>query len=241
MSADGFLPAGGLAAGIAAAAARAASRRIEPEHRRTHAPVHKHSRLAGRFEATFWGPFDPRDKSRFMQAAERFERVNRKPGSRYGPLGMVALEVLRELMRLVDFKTGRLEPAIETIMGRLRRCRDAVVRALARLRDHGFLDWLRRYEATGEAGSRGPQVKQITNAYTLMLPKAALRLLGAAFGPAPAPVDEEERRAAMVAQARAYAVDDPQNPDGAVGRAAQTLGRKVAERESAKRTESGLG
>jgi hypothetical protein len=31
-------------------------------------------------------------------------------------------------------------------MGRVKRSKDAVVRALANLRTHGFLDWLRRWE-----------------------------------------------------------------------------------------------
>ncbi|HRM75333.1 MAG TPA: helix-turn-helix domain-containing protein, partial [Paracoccus sp. (in: a-proteobacteria)] len=53
---------------------------------------------------------------------------------------------------LVDFRTGRLEPAIETLMRMLRRSRDAIVRALKALRSHGFLDWLRRYVPTGNEG-----------------------------------------------------------------------------------------
>ncbi len=128
-----------------------------------------------------------------MLAAERLERVGREPGKRNGPLGPVGLEVLRELLRLVDYRTGRLDPAITTLMDRLRRSKDAIVRALANLRAAGFLDWIRRYEPTGNA--EGPQVKQISNAYRLSLPPAAVRLLGAWAKPAPIPDDEAQRRA----------------------------------------------
>ena len=142
---------------------------------RPHEPIRRHSRARGRCEAVFWRPFDPRQTPRFMLAAERFERQGRQKGRRSGPLGFVALEVLRDLLRLVDYRTGRLEPSLETLMVRLRRSKDAIVRALANLRAHGFLDWLRRWEPTG--ATEGPKVKQATNAYRLVLPPAAARLL----------------------------------------------------------------
>jgi hypothetical protein len=77
-------------------------------------------------------------------------------GERTGPLGSVAIEVLEFFVNLVDFRTGRLEPSLTTIMGKVRRSRDAVVRALKALRAHGFLDWLRRYEPTGRTKDRPP-------------------------------------------------------------------------------------
>ena len=97
-------------------------------------PVRRHSRPQGRVEAVFWRPFRPKDVARHLLAAERFERAGKKPGKRTGPLGAVALEVLRELLRLVDYRTGRLEPALTTLMARTRRSKDAVVRALSALR-----------------------------------------------------------------------------------------------------------
>lgn len=158
----------------------------------SHQPVRRHSRRAGSCEAIFWRSFDPRDVGRYMLAAERFERTRREKGKRVGPLGSVALEVLRELLRLVDYKTGRLDPSLETLMRRCRRSKDAVVRALANLRRHGFLDWLRRYRPTDNDGF-GPQVVQTTNAYRVLLPPAAARLLGA-IGAAPPPPDDAQQR-----------------------------------------------
>lgn len=49
-------------------------------------------------------------------------------------------------------KTGQLDPSIETLMRKLKRSRDSIVRALNALRAHGFLDWLRRYVPTGSEG-----------------------------------------------------------------------------------------
>lgn len=119
-----------------------------------------------------------------MLAAERFERTRRKKGERCGPLGPVGLEVLRELLRLVDFRSGRLEPAILTLCSRLKRSKDAIVRALANLRANGFLDWIRRWRADSDG-----MIKQTTNAYRIVLPPAAIALLGALAMVPPAPDD----------------------------------------------------
>ncbi|MEP6647970.1 MAG: helix-turn-helix domain-containing protein, partial [Saprospiraceae bacterium] len=179
-------------------------------------PVRRHSRPKGRFEGMFWRPFKPKDVARFLTAAERFERAGKKPGARNGPLGTVAIEVLRELLRLVDYRTGRLEPALLTLMARTRRSKDAVVRALAALRRYGFVDWVRRYIPTGNRGP-GPQVQQTSNAYRLALPPAAERLLGRAGEDAPMPDDYahalETRQAERQAQ---LAGTDPEERNAAL-------------------------
>lgn len=210
--------------------------------RRTGEPVRRHSRPHGR-EGLFWRPFNPQDRARYMLAAERFERVGREPGKRNGPLGPVGLEVLRELLRLVDYRTGRLDPAIQTLCDTLRRSRDAIVRALANLRAAGFLDWLRRYEPTGNA--EGPQVRQISNAYRLSLPAAAARLLGRMFKPAPIPDDEQQRRAtdagdvaAMIAGLPLYEQPAQLIEDPELAEILSRMARGVLARESAKQTES---
>lgn len=211
--------------------------------RRTWEPIRHSSRPTGR-EGLFWRPFDRRQRGRFMLAAERYERTRREKGKRNGPLGPIGLEVLRELLRLVDYRTGRLDPAITTLMQRLRRSKDAVVTALKNLRAAGFLEWLRRYEPTGNA--EGPQVRQISNAYRLSLPGAALRLLGRLATPAPLPDDDRHRREAQAAEAGAMIDGLPlwEQPAQLVGDESlvailSRLGRAVAERESAKQAESG--
>ena len=210
-------------------------------------PIRRHSRPLGRCEGTFWRPFDPKDTGRFLTAAERYERAGRKKGERSGPLGAVALEVLRELIRMVDYRTGRLEPALTTIMRRVKRSKDAVVRALANLKKHGFLDWMRRWEPTGDTQG-GPPVKQATNAYRLFLPPAAVALLGRLASPAPLSEDiehaEAAKKAAVVAMVDGLPLDEQPAAAGATGplaAALSRLGRGLMRRdcESAKRSESG--
>ena len=156
--------------------------------------------------------------------------------------------MLDYLGNLVNFRTGRLDPSLDFLMGKLRRSRDAIVRALKALRDHGFLDWLRRFEPTGIEG-RGPQVRQVSNAYRLSLPRHAAAMLGRFFQPAPAPEDHaqaQEIRAAELAAHRAAASElertrldvDPDDPIGAaLLRFAQSRALRT-ERESARQAES---
>lgn len=209
--------------------------------RRTGAPIRRHSRAVGRCEGGFWRPFRAGDAGRYMLAAERFDRSGRERGRRNGPLGPVGLEVLRELLRLIDYRTGRLEPSLQTLMTRLRRSRDAIVRGLASLRAAGFLDWLRRWEPTGAKEGEGPTVKQASNAYRLALPPAAARLVPTL---APVPADEAQRaidraadRAAMIDALPLWEQGSAMttSPLGAV---LDRLGAAVARCESAGRTES---
>ena len=210
-------------------------------------PVRRHSRPQGRVEGVFWRPFRPKDVGRFLTAAERFERTGKKPGERSGPLGTVAIEVLRELLRLIDYRTGRLDPALTTLMRRTKRSKDAVVRALAALRQHGFVDWVRRYVPTGNKGA-GPQVQQTSNAYRLALPPAAERLLGRSGQDAPLPEDLEHAHEARQAERRAQlAAVAPEERNAALfgsggmadafSRIERALGQR-RERESAKQSES---
>lgn len=215
--------------------------------RRSGQPVRRHSRMAGRCEGMFWRRTSRQEVRQIVLAARRYELAGRQPGGRNGPLGFVALEVLEYLAHRVDFRTGRLEPALDTMQQVLKRSRDAIVRALKALRDHGFLDWLRRYEPTGNEG-RGPQVRQISNAYRLSLPKRAAALLGRYFGKAPTPADAlhiQEQRAAEIEAHKAslslaelplFAIED-EGLAAALSRLGAVLDAKK-ERESASRSES---
>lgn len=173
-----------------------------PKVRRTFQPVRRNSRHAGEREHRIWRPLgrNAREGRRFaaavMKAAEFYELRNKQGGKKNGPIGHVGLEVLRALFRFVDFKTGRLEPAIATICERIRRSRAAVVSALARLKEHGFLDWIRRTEPTDNVGA-GPQVRQITNAYGFdlaRLPRSAAAWAKKVLGIGQPPPDCEDGR-----------------------------------------------
>ena len=143
-----------------------------------------------------------------LLAAKRYELAGRQAGRRRGPLGHVGLEVLELLANLVSHRSGRLEPAITYLMGKLKRSKDAVVRALAALREHGFLDWLRRHERVEVLeDAPGPRVRQVSNAYRLSLPTRAAQLLGhwlSSSSPLPDDVAQErEDRAAWLREHKA--------------------------------------
>lgn len=210
-------------------------------------PVRRHSRLKGRFEGTFWRPFKPEDVGRYLDAARAFDKAGKKPGDRKGPLGLVAIEVLRALLEKVDYATGRLDPELATLAAMVPASKDTVVRALAALRRHGFVDWIRRYEPTGNTGP-GPRVKQASNAYRLALPPAAARLLGLRGRKAPLPDDLVHARAEREAEFKRHlAQAEPEERNatlfgrGALASAFSRFERAVAsksKRESDRRSES---
>lgn len=208
-------------------------------------PVRRNSREAGKCEAMFWRRTNRQDVRRIVLAARRYEIANKEAGKRNGPLGAVAIEVLELLANLVDYKSGRLEPSIDTMMNKLRRSRDAIVRALKALRSHGFIDWLRRYVPTDNEGA-GPQVKQTSNAYRLILPAKGEAALGRYGEAPPPPEDHEQRVAAQAAILEEYrkSLDLDQlalfeTGDNPLGRALARLGKFVQQRESARQTEPG--
>ena len=208
---------------------------------RCRTPVRRGSRLVGR-EGTFWRPVKRKDARRIVLAAKVYERAGRGRGQRSGPLGPIAVEVIELLANIVSARTGQLDPSIETMKRKLNRSRDAIVRALAALRRHGFIDWLRRYVPTGN--ETGPQVRQASNAYRLALPERALRLLGGYGEPAPIPDDfaqllneRDAERERMVAQLSFADRVRHKVEDGPLADALARLGRAVQQRESAERGE----
>lgn len=207
-------------------------------------PIHRNSRRKGSCEASFWRGTSRQDVQKILMAARYYDRSKKEPGKRNGPLGGIALEVLALFANLVNFKSGRLDPSLDYITDKLRRSRDAVVRALKALRDHGFLDWPRRFEPAPNEG-RGPQVRQVSNAYRLSAPKRALALLGRWAGRPAAPDDDQvarKERAAMEAEhvetldlegLAAFKIEDSD-----LAKALALMGKAIDSRESAKRTES---
>jgi hypothetical protein len=208
-------------------------------------PVRRQSRAAGRCEGVFWRRTDRQEVRRIVMAARRYELATRQPGARSGALGSIALEIIELFANLVDFRTGRLEPSLDTLMRMLKRSRDAISRALKALRAHGFLDWLRRYVPTGNEG-RGPQVQQTSNAYRLSLPARALRLLGRYGQAAPEPEDFSQARQSRAAELEAHRKSLPLSElplfeleDSPLARALARLGAGLdKQRESARQTES---
>lgn len=181
--------------------------RESTKSKRTGQPVRRNSGRAGRCEGVFWRKINRQEARRIVLAAEKYDVQTKREGvgqgRKNGALGPVALEVLRLLANLVDFRSGRLDPSLDFLMAKTARSRAAIVRGLQALRRHGFLDWLRRYVPTGNEG-RGPQVVQTSNAYRLSLPERAKRLLGRMMGQSPVPDDYASQRAAQAAERDAY-------------------------------------
>ena len=92
----------------------------------------------------------------------------RKGGAR--PLGLHGIRVLEVLLGrhgkvAVNFKSGDINPAIETIAAAGHMSKTTVGKALAQLKAMKILDWIRRTEKTGNDGLFGPQRRQVSNAY----------------------------------------------------------------------------
>lgn len=139
--------------------------------KRTHQPVRRRSYDVGDKRADVARPFggtkreqlDFRDS--LFRTAQELQATDRQHGTR-GPLSTFGLHVLHVLLyRFADLRTGRCDPALDTIAKVAGVSRRAVVTAIARLKAHGFLSWVRRTEATGAAPGEGPQVRQVSNAY----------------------------------------------------------------------------
>lgn len=219
---------------------------LPPPAARCPTPVRRRSYFKGRSEGRIWQATTRKDVQAILRAAEIYNEagLREKKGERSGPLGSIALDVLRLFVNLIDFRTGRLEPSITTIMDRLGRSRDTIVRALKNLRAHGFIDWLRRYEPTGNGG-RGPQVQQVSNAYRLSLPEKARQFLGR-FGKAPPPPadhgqDQQAWSEAIDVYKNALPLDERTQLDAGdslLGQALVRMAKTFMKRESDNQTES---
>lgn len=170
-------------------------------------PVWRNSYYVGQIEDRIWKPIHDgtrrggkRWTAALLRAAERFEiksraeRREREPGARNGALGEIALRVLKYLYEVVDYASGRLEPALRTIADEIGHAYSAVHKALVRLRAHGFLSWMRRSRPIDDPEPGGPQVEQVSNAYGLLVPTEMRDWLGKLLRPAPQPGCEADRR-----------------------------------------------
>lgn len=169
---------------------------VNPDERRW--KVHADTTTRKGEEGTFFRPIHKRLKARIMFAAQQEERAGRKENrlarnrKRNGPLGPVAIEVLRYLLSIANIRTGQLDPALATIAREVGHSVEGVRQALVRLRNAGFVQWIRRYVETGHRGRRGPQLEQASNAYRITVPAK----VAATWTDAPLPDDELWRRKA---------------------------------------------
>ncbi len=202
--------------------------------RHTDQPVRRKSRPLAAADA--W--FRPMSKNQVIEtiraAREWSDSQARLKGRRWGPLTPIDLKVLETLLfKAMDWATGRLDWSYLQIAAAVRRSKQTIADSLARLRTHGFLDWIRRFEPTGQAGF-GPQVKQATNAYRVSLPAKVRAWFEARqlWRRGPLPVDFEAAKADRMAELKGYLAMDFADRHPAFTRAWRDAERKEQERES---------
>lgn len=224
-------------------------------------PVWRNSYTEGQCEDRIWrryGDGTARTGKRLhaliLKSARRLERETRRTrqaqdtGARRGLIGDVGIEVLDFLWSRVDFLTGRLEPAIDTIANELGRSYSAVHRALKDLRIRGFLQWERRSKPVDNPVPGGPLVKQIPNAYALLIPKALRRYFSIEIGgrrPTPDCVawDAEQRKAEFNQMLSTLSAREfhaaTWSGDSRLGETLANIARMVDDRESSISRETG--
>jgi len=166
--------------------------------------VRRNSQLKGT-EHNFWQSVGGGNKrnarrilARTLKAARNYTLRNKAKGRRHGGIGYVGIEILEFMTKIVDYKSGRLEPSYKYLAEKLRRSVDAISRGLKQLRAHGFLDWKRRFVRMIDVHGRPIEV-QTSNAYRIILTHPAIKQLGLPFQSVPLPLDEEHRKAALEA------------------------------------------
>lgn len=179
-----------------------------------------------------------------VDAARKYDHQGKLPGDRMGPLGPSGIKVLEALLEIADKMTGRMEPAIATICEKAKLARGTVCRALVRLKNEGFLAWIRRKQLLDNDGA-GPQVHQASHAYFFKLKGKAeglVRLALAKLTPkrrSPPPdgalahVDRDRSETeAMLAKASAEQVARYRLGDSPLGDAVAQLGRSIDSSEN---------
>ncbi len=127
-------------------------------------PIWSHSTTAElRFQ-----PMKKKQAAKLWHEARRFERSTRQPGRQDGALGRNGLAVLYALLfDFLNYASGRLDPAIDTIAQAANISPRSAARGLANLKAAGVLNWARRCIADiGEAGRI--VFRQLSNAYAVL-------------------------------------------------------------------------
>jgi hypothetical protein len=134
-----------------------------------------------------FAPVKKKDAVKWFHKARHFERQTRQPGKQDGALGRNGLAVLHTLIfDILNYATGRLDPALETIAHKACISVSSVKRGLAKLKQWGLLHWIRRAAETRDEKGRFC-LEQDTNAYGLIPPAQWLGFRDAPEPPPPEP------------------------------------------------------
>jgi hypothetical protein len=127
-------------------------------------PVWKDSTTA---PVTF-APLPKKKAVKLFHKARRYERQTRRPGKQDGALGRNGILVLQALIfDFLNYVTGQLDPAIETIARAACISESSAKRGLASLKRCGVLNWIRRAGETRDEKGRFCR-EQDTNAYGIL-------------------------------------------------------------------------
>ena len=142
-----------------------------------------------------FAPMAKKAAIKLWHRARDFDRGTHEPGRHGGAVGSTALAVLHALIfDFLNHRTGRLDPSYAAIAAKAGVCVRTVATALARLRELGILNWVRRCAESWRDGRF--VLEQETNAYGL-LPESQWR----GYRPPPEPPEPEWGRAPIMPSA----------------------------------------
>jgi hypothetical protein len=114
-----------------------------------------------------FAPLAKKAAVRLWHRARDLDRGSHQPGHHGGAVGPAALQVLHALIfDFLNHRTGRLDPSYAAIAAKAGVCVRTVATALARLRELGILNWVRRCAESWRDGRF--VLEQETNAYAVL-------------------------------------------------------------------------
>jgi hypothetical protein len=117
-----------------------------------------------------FAPLPKKQAVKLYHKARQFERQTRQPGKQDGALGRNGLAVLHAMLfDIINYATGRLDPAYSTIAHKACMSARSAARGLASLKLAGVLNWVRRSGETRDEQGRFC-LEQDTNAYGVLPP-----------------------------------------------------------------------
>ena len=107
---------------------------------------------------------------RIFHKAAKWNGQGKLAGCHGGVIGSHVLLVLHTLIfEFLGYGTGRLDPSYAAIQRKTRLCRQTVAKALARLKELGIINWIRRCREDRDEDGRFV-LRQETNAYAILPP-----------------------------------------------------------------------
>lgn len=115
-------------------------------------------------------PMPRKAAMRIYHKAAKWNGSGKLAGRHGGLIGSHVLLVLHTLIfEFLNQATGRLDPSYKAIQHKTRLCRQTVAKSLARLKELGIINWIRRCREDRDEDGRFA-LRQETNAYAILPP-----------------------------------------------------------------------